>query len=747
MLLAAIVAACGGDPVETIRRVPASLTTETPPSASAVVGGSAGTWRVRVRDGDGEPLPGALVRFATSRGGGTVTPMFDTTDADGIASTTLRVGTVAGTNEITATTANLAPLKSALIQAAPGPIRSLAFSTRAIRITASQDSVFITASPRDTFGNVAQGAFTLVTDNPALVSIRAPTATTAWVRAVTRPGEGRVFGSVGGTALPDGIPVAVLAAGSSPCAFLARDTALAVGEMLPFEGSALACLRTATNAEYVLVSNYGTTTSGAVAGTTMSGAGLGIPAPFPASAMAAFAPTAAPPLSDVVADVGFERELRVREREIETRAAGARAWRRATLPTSMQASIAAQPRVGDRLTVNVNSNDFCTNPSFTETRIAAVSDVAVVLEDLSNPADGFTEAEYQAIARGIDTLVYPLDTAMFGPPTDIDGNGRVVVLFSKAVNALTPRVSSGVVLGFFFSRDLLPRQSPSGSCVGSNAGEMFYVLVPDPTGSVSAVRTKQFVQSVALGTIAHELQHLINSSRRLYVNDAQVISEEPWLNEGLSHVAEELVFYRASGRAPRQNLDAAALADPATRAAFDLFQNANFRRFLEYLRLPASFSPVGDNDQLQTRGAAWAFLRYVADRAGATDGDFWRRLVNSKTVGANNLQQQLAGTGLSVASALRDWGVAIVTDDLVATGDALRQPSWHFLSAFPQVGLADWLSPQALINNAVLQPAVRGGSSAYARFAAGAGQDALIQASGPGGVPIPGMRFTIVRIK
>jgi hypothetical protein len=47
------------------------------------------------------------------------------------------------------------------------------------------------------------------------------------------------------------------------------------------------------------------------------------------------------------------------------------------------------------------------------------------------------------------------------------------------------------------------------------------------------------------GTIAHELQHMINQGRRL-LNPAVDSSETIWLNEALSHFAEEIV-----GRAKR----------------------------------------------------------------------------------------------------------------------------------------------------------------------------------------------------
>jgi len=91
---------------------------------------------------------------------------------------------------------------------------------------------------------------------------------------------------------------------------------------------------------------------------------------------------------------------------------------------------------------------------------------------------------------------------------------------------------------------------------------MFYMLVPDSTGVVNGnSRTKAFVLQVTVGTIAHEYQHLINAARRLYILRQGGISwqEDLWLNEGLSHVAEELVYYRSSRNAARSNLTPATI--------------------------------------------------------------------------------------------------------------------------------------------------------------------------------------------
>src|SRR6185436_19892171 len=100
------------------------------------------------------------------------------------------------------------------------------------------------------------------------------------------------------------------------------------------------------------------------------------------------------------------------------------------------------------------------------------------------------------------------------------------------------------------------------TCPASNYGEMFYMLVPDSVGTVNGnVRSKTFVMGVTVATIAHEYQHLINAARRLYILRQTGTSwvEEVWLNEGLSHIAEELAYYRSSKNSPRGNLTASTI--------------------------------------------------------------------------------------------------------------------------------------------------------------------------------------------
>jgi hypothetical protein len=147
------------------------------------------------------------------------------------------------------------------------------------------------------------------------------------------------------------------------------------------------------------------------------------------------------------------------------------------------------------------------------------------------------------------------------------------------------------------------------------------MLAPDPTGIVNGnVRTTGFVDSATVAVLAHEFEHLINATRRLYVNNSPVF-EEKWLDEGLAHIAEELLYYRETGLSARSNLDINAVRATFARSAlFSADMSGNASRYRSYLSSPEKSSPYALNDSLSTRGASWSLLRYAVDRLNATDG-------------------------------------------------------------------------------------------------------------------------------
>lgn len=407
----------------------------------------------------------------------------------------------------------------------------------------------------------------------------------------------------------------------------------------------------------------------------------------------------------------------------------------------------ANAAVGDLVTLNVQADVACEDPKYRTGRVVAISQRAIVVADTLNPAQGFDDTHYRAFASEFDDLVHPVVSRAFGDPTDIDGNGKVVIFFTSAVNDLTPPGSNGIILGFFYARDLLPKDVGPG-CEGSNEAEMFYMLVPDPVRA-----TKEPIFSVAnveyltMGVVAHEYQHLINAARRFYVNDAESL-EEVWLDEGLSHVAEELVFYEAAGLGPRRdiNLDDILQTDRRLDAAnrYMVDNLARYGIFLEEIEDASLFS-----HDLAGRGASWAFLRYVADRSGKSDTEFFFDVANSTTSGLPNLSR---AAGESATEMARDWAVSIYADNYIFGLPAqYRQPSWNFRSIIPAINIFGGAFPLADRNlgaDRAMNVDLRGGGTAFIRVSVDAASRAVLEATKHGGGELPNsLMLTVMRTR
>ena len=159
-----------------------------------------------------------------------------------------------------------------------------------------------------------------------------------------------------------------------------------------------------------------------------------------------------------------------------------------------------------------------------------------IFVDNDAPAGGYTDPELTEVGNLFDDYLYPIDTVAFGRESDVDANGAVIVLLTHRVNALSPGCDStgSVVLGYFFGADLLPR---SAANPGSNEAEIFYGLVPDPLNASCDI-SAEFALSRLPATFIHEFQHMISFNQHVLVRSGT--SEDTWLNEGLSHFAEEL---------------------------------------------------------------------------------------------------------------------------------------------------------------------------------------------------------------
>jgi hypothetical protein len=745
---AAALSACGHDSTSPSAGPPARLDALSEQTRSAQVGMTVpGGIVVKVSDASGRPVAGASVALAVTLGNGVTMPRVAVTDAKGQATATWTLGTIIGQNEVTANVDGVVTSIRFSAMGVAGPITTITITPQNPRLLPNVDSVRVSAKSLDSFGNTASPSPTLVSRDPSLVSVDA----TGLVRVIRRGSGTYVVASAGGKS--DSVLVTVLAAGQSICTAAATPVEMSVGQVVTDVSGQGFCVHAATaNAEYALIPFYDSGVASATTTVEVRGLGLAsLPLPSPNLIPRANALLSAP---TVVPNDAFENALRVRERtEAARRFGNSGAARSALRDLVAKAATVAVPAVGDLMKINANANDFCDNPDLRTGRVMAVTDKAIVVADTTNPAGGFTAEEYRSIGVTFDTLVDPVDRSAFGAPSDIDNNGHVIMFFTQAVNELTPAQSSTVTLGFFYARDLYPKTAPPGPCVGSNVGEVFYLLVADTAGTVNGnKRSKSLVTTLTNGTVAHEYQHLINASRRMYVNSVGTVFEERWLDEGLSHVAEELNFFQAAGRSPRNNLDATLFADPALSAAYSTFSINNIRRYAQYLPRTETQGPVGFDafdDDLPTRGAIWSFLRYAADHVAASnENSLWFKLVNSKASGMTNLANAL---GVPPNTLLRDWATSVFVDDNATSVDPrFQQLSWNTRSILTGNGTS---TPFPLVtrllnvDGSLLSTSLVGNGVTFLRFSVPSGQDALLTTTS-GGQPLPSsVRLSVVRVR
>jgi hypothetical protein len=102
---------CGAGADSVAPPVPSTVVADSPTSVTGVAGNAIASPTVVVKDQRGAPMVGVPVRFAVTAGGGTVSVGAVLTDASGRAAVALwTLGTVAGSNALSATVSGLPPI-------------------------------------------------------------------------------------------------------------------------------------------------------------------------------------------------------------------------------------------------------------------------------------------------------------------------------------------------------------------------------------------------------------------------------------------------------------------------------------------------------------------------------------------------------------------------------------------------------------------------------------------------------------
>ncbi len=287
-------------------------------------------------------------------------------------------------------------------------------------------------------------------------------------------------------------------------------------------------------------------------------------------------------------------------------------------------------------------------------RLAYTGSNLLLYLDTLAPA-GFTPTQLQTFGQYFDQTLWAIDTTAFGQPSDIDQNGRVIMLMSKVVNADTPAATcstQGFVAGFFNPEDFSGASDPH-----SNQGEIFYSIVPDPNGVASCTHSVDEVGFDVPSVFLHELQHLISYSQHVVVGGGQPAAS--WLDEGMSIAAEELgsLYYETRCPPPSCRTDPAQLFPDSAQGFVQSFLYDSYQFGL--LPDTASITLESDNQPGDSwRGGAWLLVRWLVDQGGPGK---YRQLELGPAGGVADIE---LATGRPFPALFADFGLALYTDSL-----------------------------------------------------------------------------------
>ncbi len=157
------------------------------------------------------------------------------------------------------------------------------------------------------------------------------------------------------------------------------------------------------------------------------------------------------------------------------------------------------------------------NQTVTATLVASNTRAVAYLDNALAASDkNITTAQIETMLNTFSNSTFATITNMYGAPSDVDKDGKVIFLYTHLVDRV------GGVAGFYASSSLFST-SQGGD---GNVADMMFISPTQELASYDAL-------------LAHEFQHLINFNQHVLIQNGD--AEETWLNEGLSHVAEDLV--------------------------------------------------------------------------------------------------------------------------------------------------------------------------------------------------------------
>jgi hypothetical protein len=372
----------------------------------------------------------------------------------------------------------------------------------------------------------------------------------------------------------------------------------------------------------------------------------------------------------------FHDELRRQERALGLDA-------RRALPNRSGPALAPPARVDPPATRNMFLDLKCSVAVPKPVRLIGFDDnLAVYQETAEFNTAPISSADVALLLDYFDSYVKTMLVSYFGAIPDTDGNdGRIIVVTTPS---LDEGVAAAVYSGDFF---------PTGSCAGSNQGEVIYFqgYILDELDDANS-------DPFGLGVVAHEAKHVVslyNSIQRGSFNDL-------WIEEGtavISQVMSSRIAWAATGgpalgaRISRTDIQAGLVGGketPEMSAVVDALAGIVYS--LSGQPNSVITDPAGAPAGHSFYSNSWHWHRFLGDGFGnamtpLADSSFFRALTSPSTP-AGGAAGEILLTGRSFDQLFEDYVVAIslhesgfsptygfTTWDFVSSADIFSNPN------------------------------------------------------------------------
>lgn len=542
-------------------------------------------------------------------------------------------------------------------------VASVTVSPATATLGAPGETVQFSATVRGSDGSTMNTAVTWSTSDASVATVSNSGLATA-----VAAGSAAITATAGGKA---GSAVVTVEEASQACQD-ATTVSLDPGGSALFDAGSCFVLPSGTSGDRYRVAVYRPTAvedDSDVTTVTLTVTGLGVsqspPAPAPSAAAAARAPRQLIP----GLDASLERALRVAEATARDhaalRAADERIWAQvgpSVLPSRRASAAARAPGRASspaKAQFDPRTPSSCSagaKSSVTAILIDENDDLAIYQDSTQHASTPVTATQASGMLSYYSSYGKQVIADYFGVPSDIDGNGKVVIFVTPSVDG---EVAARVWSGDFF---------PQSQCAPSNEMEIVYFN----NELVQAMDDASNPSYQALETVVHELKHVVSLYHRIAASNRLGSSEyhPSWIEEGTAEIAGNMSSRVAWADNGGPAVNAALTRDDFVASGLTpenygvLLRMARTIWYLGSQPNGLVVTPQGAGDGHSVYGTGWHFHRWLGDGYGDAAASAFADAATFKAQNDSTARGGLTGlqnlTGKSYADLLEEYFGAIM---------------------------------------------------------------------------------------